>query len=134
MICCDACGRVDGPRRQSGHCPPYNAPMPNRPPTHRPPGQQQAAQDARRAADRERADTEQRRLRNLRAYRRFAALVLLQRPTCEDCVERDDGIVRPATDVHHVRKLATHPEDLLDDSQVKALCHPCHSVRTARGE
>lgn len=73
--------------------------------------------------------TGHRKLYDRRAYRdKFCPRVLIERPTCEDCQ------ALPAKHVHHKRKLAEHPEDLLDPAQVLALCHGCHSVRTAKGE
>jgi 5-methylcytosine-specific restriction endonuclease McrA len=44
------------------------------------------------------------------------------------------SIVVPATDVHHVAKVAEHPELKLIESNCKALCHECHSARTGKGE
>jgi 5-methylcytosine-specific restriction protein A len=61
-------------------------------------------------------------------YRRFRSLILRERLVCEDCGRE------PSLDVHHTRGLSAHPEDLTDPEHVRALCHPCHSRRTARGE
>jgi 5-methylcytosine-specific restriction protein A len=62
----------------------------------------------------------------------FRAWFLRRHPVCVDCEER--GIVRPATDVHHVQKVADYPELELVESNCMALCHEDHSIRTARGE
>lgn len=72
------------------------------------------------------------RLYRLRAYQRFRLAMLDERPLCEDCCEKDR--VTPATDIHHVRKLSLHPEDLCDSRYVRCLCSCCHDRRTARGE
>lgn len=95
---------------------------------HRPPGSEQARATARRQFDRERATDEHRRLLNTRRWRRFSALILTERPTCQDCDRK------PATDVHHVEKVTDAPDRLLDESNVLALCHECHATRTGKGE
>jgi hypothetical protein len=43
-------------------------------------------------------------------------------------------IVRPATEPHHLKKVAQHPELRLVEENCRALCHEHHSARTARGE
>jgi 5-methylcytosine-specific restriction endonuclease McrA len=48
-------------------------------------------------------------------------------PACADCNGR-------ATEVHHVRKVATHPRLRLDVDNCLGLCKPCHSKRTLIGE
>lgn len=47
--------------------------------------------------------------------------------TCADCGA-------PSRDVHHLQKVADHPELRLVKSNCRALCQACHSRRTARGE
>lgn len=102
--------------------------MPDKIPTYRPPGADQARDICRRQHDRQRADAESRRLRGKRVYRdRFVPMILAERPTCEEC-----GRVSSAV-VHHIRKLADHPEDLLDPEHVAALCKPCHDRITGEG-
>jgi 5-methylcytosine-specific restriction endonuclease McrA len=44
------------------------------------------------------------------------------------------GVIRPATDVHHVAKIANHPELRLDPLNLMALCRACHATRTGKGE
>lgn len=100
--------------------------MPWKPKQHRPPGSARGADRARH--DRARARRPQQRALNTRAWRRFSALIRTQRPTCEDCLRE------PSTQVHHVRGLGAHPEDLCDPEQVRALCQGCHSRLTAKGE
>jgi 5-methylcytosine-specific restriction protein A len=58
---------------------------------------------------------EKRRLRKLAAD-----------PLCEDCLERGD--VTPANEVHHMDGDATNG----DYANLRSLCKPCHSKRTAR--
>lgn len=59
-------------------------------------------------------------------WRRFRMMVLRDRPVCEDCG------TAPSKDLHHVQKRADAGPDCEDN--VLALCHSCHSRRTARGE
>src|SRR5690606_3512031 len=63
-------------------------------------------------------------------WRRIREHYLRRHPLCEDCLEQ--GTVMEATEVHHTvpyRDSRRHRED-----ELRALCKPCHSRRTARGE
>lgn len=51
---------------------------------------------------------------------------------CQDCLEQ--GLVRPATERHHMVKIKHAPELRLDPNNIRDLCGPCHDLRTARGE
>jgi 5-methylcytosine-specific restriction protein A len=53
-------------------------------------------------------------------------MVLALAPLCLDCLAA--GRVTPATDVHHVKPLRTHPHLRLDPSNLRALCAPCHNA------
>ena len=64
-------------------------------------------------------------------WERFRAAYLSDHPLCQDCLTEDK--IEPATDVHHIRKLRDGGERL-DPQNCMALCHACHSTRTARGE
>ena len=66
------------------------------------------------------------------AWRRFRDAFLRSNPLCADCGAR--GRVRASREVHHVLKLAARPELRLAPANCMALCKPCHSARTARGE
>lgn len=61
------------------------------------------------------------------AWKRFRAWFLRRHPACVDCDHA-------ATDVHHIKKVAEHPELRLVESNCMALCHVCHALRTQRGE
>lgn len=65
-------------------------------------------------------------------WQQFRLTYIAEHPLCVDC--EAEGIVGPATDIHHERKLADHPEAKYDERYLKALCVPHHSKRTARGE
>ena len=65
-------------------------------------------------------------------WERLRKLYLHANPLCEDCLEQDT--VTLAEQVHHKRKVSEHPELRLCWDNLRALCAPCHSKRTARGE
>ncbi|MBM3762429.1 MAG: HNH endonuclease [Acidobacteria bacterium] len=65
-------------------------------------------------------------------WRKLAALVLAESPLCVDCLANGRSV--PASEVHHVERLRDAPARRLDPSNLMALCKPCHSRRTARGE
>jgi 5-methylcytosine-specific restriction protein A len=69
--------------------------------------------------------------RNSRSWRKFREAFLARNPLCSDCMGA--GFVRGATDVHHVRALRDGGP-LYDSDNCLALCHGCHSRRTAKGE
>lgn len=63
-------------------------------------------------------------------WQRIRAAFLLAHPLCADCEEQ--GRTTAANEVHHVvalRNGGTH-----DEVNLRALCKPCHSTRTMRGE
>jgi 5-methylcytosine-specific restriction protein A len=62
-------------------------------------------------------------------WRRFRRMVLAERPLCADC-ERQ-GLIVPATELHHERPVRERPDLRLVESNVTGLCKPCHSKRTA---
>lgn len=71
-------------------------------------------------------------------WRRWRAIVLQERPLCEDCLEEKHagrpGSVEASQELHHIRKVAERPDLRLVRSNVRALCKTHHSRRTARGE
>jgi 5-methylcytosine-specific restriction protein A len=67
-----------------------------------------------------------------RAWQRFRLWFLERHPFCEDC--RKKGKMRPATEPHHLKKVAEYPELRLVEENLLALCHWHHSARTAKGE
>jgi len=64
-------------------------------------------------------------------WRRFRRRFLSQNPLCRDCGEH--GRLTVAAEVHHVEKLADGGARL-DPNNCMALCKPCHSKRTMKGE
>jgi 5-methylcytosine-specific restriction protein A len=65
-------------------------------------------------------------------WRRLRAVVLADRPLCEDCTEA--GRITPATDVHHTIARKACPDRDLDYTNLRALCASCHAIRSGRGE
>lgn len=65
-------------------------------------------------------------------WRKLRQVFLAMNPMCADCSA--SGRIALATDVHHVAKVQDAPHLRLDPSNLMALCHECHSRRTARGE
>src|ERR1700678_2791599 len=61
-------------------------------------------------------------------WRKWRLWFLNRHPICEDCR------IKPSTEPHHVKKLRDYPHLRLVESNCIALCHECHSIRSARGE
>jgi 5-methylcytosine-specific restriction protein A len=98
--------------------------MPVRPPVHTPQGLPP------RQRDRERRSASARGYDRL--WRKFRLVYLASNPLCVDCQAK--GLITPATEPHHIAKLADRPDLRLDPANIMALCQECHSARTARGE
>ena len=64
------------------------------------------------------------------AWQRLRERYLREHPLCVACLAQ--GHVRTATDVDHITARRRGGSD--DDSNLQALCHSCHSAKTARGE
>lgn len=103
--------------------------MPTRPPTHTA-LQRKANPLAYARADR----TDRTTFYASPQWRRFRKHKLANNPLCEDCVER--GITTASREVHHTVRLVDDPTRTYatSDEHTKALCTPCHSRRTQRGE
>lgn len=63
-----------------------------------------------------------------RRWQRLRAMVLLSEPLCRECKSR--GRVVAATDVDHIKSKERGGQDEI--SNLQALCHSCHSVKTAK--
>jgi len=62
-----------------------------------------------------------------RAWRKLRERILQWQPTCVHC--RRAGIIRLATEVDHITPLAMGGTDA--ESNLQALCHDCHAIKTA---
>ncbi|KKM86810.1 hypothetical protein LCGC14_1275310 [marine sediment metagenome] len=72
-----------------------------------------------------------RAIRDTRRWRdRLSPMFLRSNPLCAQC-ERD-GRQAFATEVHHVAPVSEEPERAFDESNLEALCKPCHSRMTIR--
>lgn len=58
------------------------------------------------------------------AWRKLRAEYIAAHPLCEI-----DG--KPATDVDHIKPVATYPHLRLEWTNLRSLCHACHSRHTA---
>ena len=96
--------------------------MPQAPKRYKPAGQV--------SYDRQRGNSSQRGYDA--AWQRFRKRVLAERPLCEDC--KAMNYVTAAREVHHLEKVRDNPARRLDETNVRCLCKPCHSKRTAKGE
>lgn len=101
--------------------------MPTRPKMHRPHGakpREVAERDRRAALDARRPSAE---ARGYDAdWRRCRAAYLSVHPFCAA-----GGCSAPATDVDHILSIRQRPDLRLAWSNLRAMCHPCHSRRTA---
>jgi 5-methylcytosine-specific restriction enzyme A len=92
---------------------------------HKP--REQAERERKARLDAERPGTAQRGYDQ--AWRALRARYLEANPDCET-----PGCRRPATDVDHRQSVRDRPDLRLDWFNLRALCHPCHSRRTARDQ
>ena len=63
------------------------------------------------------------------SWRRARRVYLLANPLCVHCLAK--GLHTPATDVDHVKAWNAGGE-FWNESNWQALCHSCHSIKTAR--
>ena len=71
-----------------------------------------------------RNDEEAVRIRSSARWTRLSKLIRQERPICEHCMTQ--GHYRPSQEVHHIRKVATHPHLAFTPSNLQALCRTCH--------
>lgn len=95
--------------------------MPNRPTVHRPPGHRRDTAHT----DQQRGSAAARGYDRKWRFIRFA--YLKQHPLCVDCLAK--GRTEPATDVDHIIAKAKGGGD--EWANLRALCHACHSRKTA---
>ena len=65
-------------------------------------------------------------------WQKYRKAYLVQNPLCVDC--EGEGIVSPATEVHHVTKIKHAPDKRFDGENLMALCGYHHDKRTSKGE
>lgn len=64
-----------------------------------------------------------------RKWQRLRDRFLAEHPFCVECMKK--GILTMATDVDHIRPHHGDPGLLYDEDNLQALCHACHSRKTA---
>jgi 5-methylcytosine-specific restriction protein A len=75
-----------------------------------------------RAAVRERARSREKNRIYDGAWRKLRAWFIAENPRC--------GCGAPATDVDHIVSVKSDPSRRLDPSNLRSMCHSCHSRRT----
>jgi 5-methylcytosine-specific restriction protein A len=63
-------------------------------------------------------------------WTRLRLVVLADEPLCRFCFAR--GQLVPATDVDHIKSIAQRPDLRLVRSNLRPLCHSCHSTLTGQ--
>ena len=58
--------------------------------------------------------------------------ILKRKPLCEKCIE--NGMIRPATIVHHILDVKDEPSRRLDPSNLQPLCKSCNDSITANAD
>lgn len=86
---------------------------------------QRQQDDARRRQDPQQAEVD--RMRRGAAYQKFRRWYCSRWPHCADPFQEHGQRLRAGEDLHHVRQLASHPEDLLDQGWCALLCRACHA-------
>ncbi|WP_424139887.1 HNH endonuclease signature motif containing protein [Roseomonas chloroacetimidivorans] len=66
-----------------------------------------------------------------RDWRKLRAVVLAEEPLCRFCLAH--GMLTPATEVDHIETVEARPDLRLVRSNLRSLCKPHHSSRTASG-
>jgi 5-methylcytosine-specific restriction protein A len=69
-------------------------------------------------------------IRSSARWRKVRALKLARDPLCEDCKER--GVLKAATQVHHLEGLAQRPDLAFVMTNLASLCSTCHAKREAK--
>lgn len=62
-------------------------------------------------------------------WQRLRARFLYEHPLCEECLKH--GRTEAATDVDHIIPHRGDPALMWDEGNLQALCHACHSKKTA---
>lgn len=101
--------------------------MPQRPSIHCP-AFARSPQQCRQLHDRDRGNSAERGYD--RRWRNVRAAFLKAYPLCADCEQV--GRLTEAVEVHHMRRVAEHPELRLVWDNLRSLCRDCHAVDTGR--
>ena len=63
-------------------------------------------------------------------WQQLRAAFLREHPLCEECQKK--GVIKAATDVDHIKPHRGDLDLMWDRDNLQALCHECHSRKTAR--
>ena len=63
-------------------------------------------------------------------WRKVRERFLMEHPLCVECLK--EGRITPATDVDHIVPHKGNPDLFWDYDNLQALCHKCHSRKTAK--
>ena len=99
--------------------------MPNKPKTLRQRTNPKPRRQHDRRYDKTRADDPAKQARSTARYQKFRKYYLIEYPLCRPCEER--GVSTLADQVHHVRGLRLHIEDLCDPEHCMPVCLACHA-------
>lgn len=97
--------------------------MPHAVPTHKP--AHAVPHDRHRTYDRRKRNQESKAFYNSSAWVKLRLIKLRQDPCCERCLGQ--GIMEPATHVHHICEITEWPELRLEMLNLGSLCASCHS-------
>ena len=100
--------------------------MPTRPPVHRPQGWRPPAPHQATAGG-----SKTRLGQYDRTWQKLRLVILARDPLCVLCLPRR---LTASTQVDHIRPIAERPDLRLDPANLRGLCAPCHSRRTAAYE
>jgi len=103
--------------------------MPSKPPVHRA-AHALSTKQARSHADRWRGSASSRGYD--RDWQKLRDAYLFEHPLCVFCEAK--GLVTAAREVDHIITIAERPDLRLEPTNLRALCTPCHSGRTARDQ
>ena len=94
-------------------------------PTHRPSIPGASASDRHRLYDHNQRDPESAKFYNSVAWRKLSKIKRRRDPLCEEC--KRNGLIVPATIVHHVIEVRDSIDHRLDLDNLVSLCQSCHS-------
>ena len=66
-------------------------------------------------------------IRRSSRWTRASKQVRAAHPICQRC-EEQGGPLRPSQEVHHIKKVCTHPHLAFNPKNLRALCRECHTI------
>lgn len=90
-------------------------------------GRTSCTEHGRKLRDKERGTRQQRGYDA--QWQKLRLIVLAEEPLCRFC--KEEGRTTAATDVDHIEPISSAPHKRLERSNLRSLCHECHSRHTA---